>query len=99
MAKLELAGPGDWEKTLRVLENKDIRSYTNLERKKWGPGCHGKNEDKDKPIHASNDDEDNEMTLEVEERGGKEGTGETHCTLFWIWCTTLVEIEDGADNN
>ncbi|PBK66191.1 hypothetical protein ARMSODRAFT_989543 [Armillaria solidipes] len=98
-AKLELAGPSHWEKTLRVLENKDIWSYTDLERKKQGPGHRGNNEDHDKPVHASDDDEEDEMTLKVEERGEKEGTGKTHRTLSWIWHTTPVEIEDGADNN
>ncbi|SJL12088.1 uncharacterized protein ARMOST_15509 [Armillaria ostoyae] len=46
VAKLELAGSGDWEETLCVLENKDIRSYSDLEHKK-GPGRRGNNEDND----------------------------------------------------
>ncbi|SJL15740.1 uncharacterized protein ARMOST_19245 [Armillaria ostoyae] len=51
-AKLALSGPGEWEDTLLVLENKDIRSYTDVERKKRGLGCRGNNEDNDKPTHA-----------------------------------------------
>ncbi|PBK59169.1 hypothetical protein ARMSODRAFT_983262 [Armillaria solidipes] len=98
-AKLALAGPGDWERTLRVLENKDIRSYTDVERKSRGPGRRGNNEDDDEPVHASDDDEEDEITLEVTERTQKEGTGETRRTLSWIWQTTPVDIEDGADNN
>ncbi|SJL10440.1 uncharacterized protein ARMOST_13826 [Armillaria ostoyae] len=98
-AKLLLAGPGDWEKTLQVLENKDIRSYTDIERKGRGPGRQGNNEDDNKPVHASDNEEEDEITLEVEERSQKEGTGETRRTLSWIWQTTPVDIEDGTDNN
>ncbi|PBK81491.1 hypothetical protein ARMGADRAFT_1048805 [Armillaria gallica] len=34
----ELSGPGEWEEMLQVLENKDIKSYMDINAKKWGPG-------------------------------------------------------------
>ncbi|PBK81134.1 hypothetical protein ARMGADRAFT_1091560 [Armillaria gallica] len=65
VAKLELAGPRDWEETLRILENKDIRSYSDLEHKRE-PGHRGNNEEDDELVHTS-EDEDEELNLKVEE--------------------------------
>ncbi|PBK83329.1 hypothetical protein ARMGADRAFT_1048466 [Armillaria gallica] len=84
-AKLELASP-------------DIRSYTDLNNKKWGTDQHGNNEDEDEPIHMSNEEEE-ELNLEAKECTQKEGTGETCWTLSWIWQTTTINIEDGTNNN
>ncbi|KAE9390630.1 hypothetical protein BT96DRAFT_795250, partial [Gymnopus androsaceus JB14] len=44
-AKLKLVGPGAWETTLRVLRDKDIRSYHDQVLEKKRPGCQGANED------------------------------------------------------
>ncbi|PBK63572.1 hypothetical protein ARMSODRAFT_1023775 [Armillaria solidipes] len=98
-AKLQLLGPGEWEETLQVLENKDIWSYTDVERKKWDPDRRGNNEDDDEPVHASDEEEEEELNLEVDERDPKDGMGETRRTLSWIWRTMPVNIEDGTDQN
>ncbi|KAK0432574.1 hypothetical protein EV421DRAFT_1910833 [Armillaria borealis] len=51
------------------------------------------------PTHASEEEEEDELSLETEERSQKEGTGEMHHTLSWIWRTTAVNVEDSTDNN
>ncbi|PBK86739.1 hypothetical protein ARMGADRAFT_1035304 [Armillaria gallica] len=83
----------------QVLENKDIRSYTDVEWKKWGPGHQGNNEDNNKLTHASDEEEEEPIDLKIDERDPKEGTGKTWHTLSWIWHTTPVNIEDGTDKN
>ncbi|KAF8956039.1 hypothetical protein BDZ97DRAFT_1764137 [Flammula alnicola] len=73
-AKLALAGPGKWEETLRILEDKDIQAYQDL-----NPG-------KSKHGHGTNKEQEFELFNEARRRCN--GTGETHRTLSWIWLTT-----------
>ncbi|KAG6826456.1 hypothetical protein H0H92_015744 [Tricholoma furcatifolium] len=44
-SKLQLSGPGGWEKSLRVLEDADVRAYTDPSQIRRGPGRRGTVED------------------------------------------------------
>ncbi len=99
-AKLHLIGPGDWETTLRQLENKDIRAYSDAERRRQGPGRRGTNKDSDEPpLPSIGVPQEDEINLDREERGQHDGTGETWRTLSWIWLTMPIDVEDGTDKN
>ncbi len=99
-AKLALAGVGEWEKMYRVLENGDIRSYTDADRKKPWVGRKGTNEDSDEPVplDAAPTTEES-LTLEEDERMRREGTGPTRRTLSWIWLMMPIVVEDRMDKN
>ncbi|PBK62691.1 hypothetical protein ARMSODRAFT_895409, partial [Armillaria solidipes] len=95
-----LIGPGDWETTLRQLENKDIRAYSDAERRQQGPGRRGTNEDSNEPpLPNIGIPQEDEINLDREEQGQHDGTGETQRTLSWIWLTTLIDVEDRTDKN
>ncbi|PBK63848.1 hypothetical protein ARMSODRAFT_990134 [Armillaria solidipes] len=97
--KLQLIGPGEWEEVLRVLQNKDIRAYTDPECATRGPGRRGTNEDSDEPCRDSELPPEEEINVELDDRGLHGGTGETRRTLSWIWLTTTINLEDGTDKN
>lgn len=97
-AKMELTGGGEWEDVLRVLENRDIRAYTNPERMKQGTGRQGTNEDSDEPQRTIQDAAE-EIDVELEERGVHGSTGETRRTLSWIWLTSTINLYDRTDKN
>ncbi|KAE9394197.1 hypothetical protein BT96DRAFT_958865 [Gymnopus androsaceus JB14] len=102
-ALLALLGPGDWELELQPLHNGDVRSYTDVARKK-GPGRQGTNEEDaeklgEEPMDGILEVEEEEMNLLSEERDRREGTGQSREVISWIWRTTPVSVEDGADNN
>ncbi|KAK7022747.1 hypothetical protein VNI00_016981 [Paramarasmius palmivorus] len=101
-AYLALVGTGDWEKTLRVLEDGDVRSYKDPALVKKGPGRKGT---------AENDDEE-EISSHMDQ-GGIEliapdrnewahrtvhGTGETRKQHSWIWTAGgSINVGDGAE--
>lgn len=94
-AKLALAGPGEWESTLRPLLDQDIRSYSDPDRVRQGPGRKGTVEDED-PGHQDTVDAnwppaDGEgIDLLPEHCTCMDGTGATHQTISWIWTTETV---------
>ncbi|PBK59996.1 hypothetical protein ARMSODRAFT_1027004 [Armillaria solidipes] len=98
VAKRELIGSGEWEQTLRVLDNKDIRAYTDPECVARGTGRQGTNEDSDEP-QKREDIVLQEVDVELEERGIHGGTGEMRQMLSWIWLTSNVKINNGTDKN
>ncbi|PBK66639.1 hypothetical protein ARMSODRAFT_1021087 [Armillaria solidipes] len=98
-AKLGLIGPGPWEEALQILENKDICAYTDPEHRARGPGQRGTNEDNDEPQRESNVAPEEEIDVELEERGLHGGTSETCRSLSWIWQTTTINLYDGTDKN
>ncbi|KAF9470387.1 hypothetical protein BDN70DRAFT_909531 [Pholiota conissans] len=87
LAKHALTGPGDWEKVFRILEDGDIRGYQDPNRLRQHVGRRGVLEDDqvDRPHIIT---ESGEFTLFNESRTRRDGTGETHRTLSWIWLTT-----------
>ncbi|PBK67336.1 hypothetical protein ARMSODRAFT_989178 [Armillaria solidipes] len=97
-AKLQLSGPGDWERTLHKLEDSNIRSYQDPDRLRRGTGHRGTNEDSwgpgstPKPVEHGID-------LYQDDCEKQDGTGQTWRTLSWIWTTMKINLEDGADEN
>ncbi|KAF9470158.1 hypothetical protein BDN70DRAFT_821700, partial [Pholiota conissans] len=87
LAKYALTGHGDWESVYRVLEDGDIRGYQDPNRLRQRVGRRGVLEDDevDRPHVIA---ESGEFTLFNEIRKRRDGTGETHRTLSWIWLTT-----------
>ena len=77
-AKLSLCGPGDWELKWRKLADSDIHSYTDSTCMRRATGREGTSEDMDGL-------EGGPVNLLPEERHVRDGTGETQCTLSWIW--------------
>lgn len=106
--KLNLEGPGAWERTYRELRNEDIRSYTSGAKRK-GAGRKGIWEDGQAPpapdnntdvIMTSDDKSDIELDAGVPLtraqmlKARKKGTGETRKQMSWIWLTTATALED-----
>ncbi len=97
-AKLKLSGPGDWERTLRELEDSDIRSYQDPDRLRRGTGHRGTNEDSWGP-GSTPEPVEHGIDLYQDDREKRDGMGQTWRTLSWIWMTTKINLEDGADEN
>jgi hypothetical protein len=102
-AKLALAGAGDWEKDLRVLEDGDIRGYQDPNRLQPRQGRRGTIEDDQ--VEASGwveggDSMDASFNLFSEERSKHDGTGESRRTLSWIWLNNAngANPEDANDD-
>ena len=76
--KLSLCGPGDWELKWRKLADSDICSYMDSTHTRRATGREGTSEDMDGL-------EGGPVNLLPEERHVRDGTGETQCTLSWIW--------------
>ncbi|PPQ99631.1 hypothetical protein CVT26_009186 [Gymnopilus dilepis] len=95
-AKLALAGPGKWEDTFRVLDNRDIRGYQDPDRLRPKVGRKGTLED-DQPRAAVADTEE-EFELFNEVRTRRDGSGETRRTLSWIWTTTPMNSTGDGDD-
>ncbi|KAF8222792.1 hypothetical protein L208DRAFT_1060319, partial [Tricholoma matsutake] len=97
-----LVGSGDWEAILQPLKDSDICAYTDPSQMKKGSGRQGTQED-----------EEMEAVVVVDTKGQgegsidllpyvhvqRDGTGETHCTLSWIWTTMPVNLADGQNDN
>lgn len=97
-AKLELVGPGDWEKLHQVLADGDIRGYQDPNRlrpKKPRKGIWEDGEEEEaegepgatEPGDGEEAVEETEFELFNEPRTKRDGTGETRRTLSWIWTT------------
>ena len=103
-AKLALLGPGDWEESLRVLNDGDIRSYQDPDRFRVRVGRRGILEDDQLAVEVQEDTVmDDDMapdTLYRDVRERRDGTGETRRTLSWIWMTKsrAPNPDDETDN-
>ena len=96
-AQQALLALADWEKTFRVLNDGDVCGYQDPERLRVHSGCKGTLEDGQVAAaqvteEVTEDDvemEDDvaEIDLYLEARDKRDGTGETHCMLSWIWTT------------
>ena len=90
--KLALVGPGSWEESFRILEDKDIRGYQDPDRLRPKTGRKGTIEDGQDLTNAAVADIEpgQEFELFNEPRSRRDGTGETRRTLSWIWtsCNT-----------
>ena len=94
-AKLVLVGLGDWEETLRILNDGDIWGYQDPEHLRVRRGRMGTLDDEQaaaavvmqEAIDVEMDDDvaDKNLFEQVCER--RDGTGETRRTLSWIWTT------------
>jgi len=109
--KLALAGAGDWEEVLRILEDGDIRGYQDAEKLRTRVGRPGTLEDgqlvaaevgiAEERIDAAVDDDDSaSVDLMAEKRDKRDGTGQTRRTLSWIWTsgTRSPNSEDEDDD-
>jgi hypothetical protein len=84
-AYLALIGPGDWEKSLRILEPADVRSLNEKSANE-----HEKEEARLIRLHLGLS---NEGVFTVDD-GGVGRLGEGYRTLSWIWCRTTEITED-----
>ncbi|PPQ76891.1 hypothetical protein CVT26_000661 [Gymnopilus dilepis] len=96
-ALYRLRGAGDWEKTFRVLEDKDIRGYRDPDRLQPKKARKGVLED-DQVAPSPDVENDVEFTLFNETRKRRDGTGETRRTLSWIWMTDqTLPVSENTD--
>ncbi|KAL0566206.1 hypothetical protein V5O48_015811 [Marasmius crinis-equi] len=105
-ALIELVGEGAIDKGLKELKDADVRSYTDPERVKTGPGRLGTREDEvdegePEPTPAA---DGSEINLVSEDRRSKDfrqrhGTRETRMLNSWIWTTGQIDRGDGTDED
>ncbi|KAK7019655.1 hypothetical protein VNI00_018040 [Paramarasmius palmivorus] len=104
----QLVGPGEWQSTLRVLKNEDIRSYRDPAAVKQGPGRKGTNEEDEGEEHemgkalVSEEEEVVDQLFTIDRTQWKHrtehGTGETRKGYSWIWHSGgKIDLNDGAD--
>jgi len=109
-AKLALSGPGEWENVLQILNDRDVRGYQDPNRLRVRPGRVGILEDGQVAAETSGASTTTPETTPTtsgislfnEARNRRDGTGETHRTLSWIWTAKPPnvndEMEDGSDD-
>ncbi|KAK0495266.1 hypothetical protein EDD18DRAFT_1310020 [Armillaria luteobubalina] len=96
--KLQLSGPGDWERTLCRLEDNDIHSYQDPDRLRKRSGCRGTNEDS-WDLGSTPEPVEHGIDLYQDACKKQDVMGQTWHTLSWIWITTRINLEDGADEH
>jgi hypothetical protein len=96
IAKLALSGSGHWEDTLRVLEDREIRSYQDPDRLRPRRQRLGIYEDDHREFNPSELSVAN-FTLFNDDRTQRDGTGETRRTLSWIWLNQSIEADTNDD--
>ncbi|KAH9478965.1 hypothetical protein JR316_0009428 [Psilocybe cubensis] len=96
-AHLALAGPGDWEKTFRKLDDKDIRSYQDPDRLRPRVGRRGTLEDEQVAAGENAPTEEGDLFLFNEERTLHQGSGQTRRTLSWIWTVVTPTSSSAAE--
>ncbi|KAF9472049.1 hypothetical protein BDN70DRAFT_819206, partial [Pholiota conissans] len=96
-ALLAISGPGDWEISLKVLVNEDVRSYADPQQRRDKPGRRGIWEDGMEPT-SMEVDEDTQAIPSMTSRSRRDGTGRTRQTTSWIWRTGSVEGSEGDDD-
>ena len=100
-AKYALAGEGEWEKVLCILNDNDICGYQDPNRLCIHVGCRGTLED-GQVVAAADVGPDDDVTKDVlwnEPREWWDRTGETRRTLSWIWTTELHSGNPEDDGN
>ncbi|KAK7024168.1 hypothetical protein VNI00_016546 [Paramarasmius palmivorus] len=100
-AYLSLVGSGEWEATLRVLEDKDVRSYSDPALVKQKKGRHGVEEDGE-DVGSADKDGIELVPLDRAEwsHRSQHGTGETRKEQSWIWTAGgKIDIKDGAEED
>lgn len=102
-AKMALSGPGVWEDMFRPLLDSDIRSYSDPNKLQKGPGRRGTVEDE--MLNANPEEspggsapDGTGINLLLEHRTRRDGTGESHRTLSWIWLTHIPTDEEANDD-
>ncbi|KAF8236756.1 hypothetical protein L208DRAFT_1250942, partial [Tricholoma matsutake] len=100
VAKLALVGSGDWEAILQPLKDSDICAYTDPSWMKKGGGRQGTQEDEEMETVVVVDTEgQGEGSIDLLPNVQRDGTGETRCTLSWIWTTMPVNLADGQNDD
>ena len=106
-AKMALAGAREWEETLCMLNDGDIRGYQDPDHLQVHAGHRGTLEDEQVVAAAAEVQEDVDMGNDVvdeslleEVREKRDGTGETCHTLSWIWTTKsrMPSPDDESDD-
>jgi len=102
VAKMNLVGPGEWEKALQVLVDGDIRGYQDANRLRPCQPRRGVTEDDyvepEPEITTAPGFEEPETFLTAEARTCRDGTGETRRVLSWIWRVAGAGTgEEGTD--
>jgi hypothetical protein len=95
-------GDGDWEATLQLLKDSDIRAYTDPSRMKKGSGRQGTWEDEEvEAVTAVGVEGQGEggIDLLLDVHVQRDGTGETRHTLSWIWTTMPLDLADGQNDD
>lgn len=88
-AHLALAGPGDWERTFRVLDEKDIRGLHE-------GALNDREAEERRFIEQMSRSHDPDDPGTYENTAGTENTGEGRRMLSWIWFSvgSFVDLED-----
>ncbi|PPQ97624.1 hypothetical protein CVT26_002547 [Gymnopilus dilepis] len=98
-AKLRLSGPGEWENSLQVLRDSDVRSPQDPERIKPRKRRRGTYEDSELPpgVDAEEGDDNGDgIDLLPEVRSKRDGSGQTRLTISWIW--TVIPNDSSSDH-
>jgi hypothetical protein len=104
-AKYSLCGEGPWEEVLRVLLDGDVRGYQDKNLLRVRKGRPGTLEDEQVEVDGGSGIENAEkedgsrIPLWEEERGRRDGTGETRRTLSWIWTTKSRTPNEDDEND
>ena len=95
----DLEGPGEWEEVFKILEDSDVRGYQDPNCLCPRKGLQGIWEDGQEPGAVPSTKDDGGITLYNEVQSKHDGTGETHCTLLWIWTTSqAASLNNGRDD-
>ncbi|KAF9553012.1 hypothetical protein CPC08DRAFT_646182 [Agrocybe pediades] len=102
LAKIALAGPGQWQEKFRVMEDGDVRGYQDPTRLRQRQGRPGTLEDsqldgQQAQAEDSSGLESDSQFLLAQERERRDGTGETRRTVSWIWRVGDQGMEGEAD--
>ncbi|PPQ76635.1 hypothetical protein CVT26_012761 [Gymnopilus dilepis] len=86
-AKLALSGPGEWQKTLQELRDSDVRAYQDPDRVKERRQRKGTYEDHEHEEADAMAVDSNAGAIDLlpEDRTRRNGTGQSHKVLSWIW--------------
>ncbi|KAK7014066.1 hypothetical protein VNI00_015551 [Paramarasmius palmivorus] len=101
VAYMKLVGEGAWEKTLRVLEDDDVRSYKDPALVKTGPGRRGLDEEE----QVMEQQAPQGIQLVAPDRTAYahrtvHGTGETRKEHSWIWTAGgVIDTADGGEED
>jgi len=102
-AKLALVGEGRWCEVLKPLADGDVRAYTDRNQKKQSGRKGTVVDESHQPWrgggisnNAGDDDNEGKLDLQLEMRTVRDGTGETHKTLSWIWLMEGVRIDEST---